>query len=699
MPSTAATRARETAATVAWVAAALVLVLARNRLPPAALFTLAAALVLGLALLARRGWLRLFGPVLFYDLVRSGRRARYFVLRCLYALGLFLLLLWVYSLWEASNPGRDRSVGDQSQAQVQLAEQVFLAYAVAQFVAVCVLTPAYVAGAVAEEKERRTLEFLLATDLRNREIVFGKLAARVGNLALFLLTGLPILSLMQVFGGIDPNLLLASFAVTGLTMASLAGVSILNSVMRRRARDAIVLTYLAAVGYLGVAGLSLGLLAFLQAMKWVTPVMPPVPITLLGRDLFAFPLTVADFINVFNYGNPFVGLYEVSEAIDRNRVLSDTLGEVLGKYAAFHGTLAAACVAWAVLRLRAVALRQAAGPVRRSKSAEPKARRRKPVGDEPMLWKEVRVEAGLRLGRFGRAFVALMVAVSLVPVGLIAYYCFVDVSGRTYFTEFPIERFRSGLNVWVRVMTVILGLLFLLGVAVRAAGSVGGERDRDTLDGLLTTPLSGAAILAAKWVGALLSARGFALWLALVWALGVLTGSVHVLALPLLAVGLLPPAAFAAALGLWFSATSRTTLRATLGTLLTAVMFCGGHWVCMGMCCYMPLAVAGSGAPDVQYVATFEAALSPPFVLGWLPFREFGDLELSRDSGMLIAFVLFGAVLWCGAAAVLGNLAHERFQQLTHRGTWARGKPPAETVATATAATAGEPGASAPGGA
>ena len=112
MPPTAATRARETAATVAWVAAAVALALASRRLPPAALFAGTAALVLGLALLARRGWLRLFGPVLFFDLVRSGRRGRYFVLRCLYALGLFLLLLWVYTLWEAHAPGHDRSAGD-----------------------------------------------------------------------------------------------------------------------------------------------------------------------------------------------------------------------------------------------------------------------------------------------------------------------------------------------------------------------------------------------------------------------------------------------------------------------------------------------------------------------------------------------------------------------------------------------------------
>ena len=106
----------------------------------------------------------------------------------------------------------------------RLAETFFSVYMVVQFILVCILTPAAVAGAIADEKERRTLEFLLATDLRDREILFGKLASRVGSLLLFLLAGLPILGLMQFFGGIDPDLVLAGFAATFATVLTLAAV-------------------------------------------------------------------------------------------------------------------------------------------------------------------------------------------------------------------------------------------------------------------------------------------------------------------------------------------------------------------------------------------------------------------------------------------------------------------------------------------
>ena len=128
----------------------------------------------------------------------------------------------------------------------RLAEKYFIAYMVVQFILVCLLTPAAVAGAIADEKERRTLEFLLATDLRDREILFGKLASRVGALLLFLLAGVPVLSAIQFFGGIEPDLVLAGFAATFTTVLVLAAVSIAASVLAKRARDAIVLTYLAA---------------------------------------------------------------------------------------------------------------------------------------------------------------------------------------------------------------------------------------------------------------------------------------------------------------------------------------------------------------------------------------------------------------------------------------------------------------------
>src|SRR5438874_423724 len=86
--------------------------------------------------------------------------------------------------------------------------------------------------------------WLLGTHLGNHEIVLSKFGARLANLTLFLITGLPILTILQFLGGIDPDLVLVGFAATGLTMFGLGGVALFLSVVSQKPRDAIALTYL-----------------------------------------------------------------------------------------------------------------------------------------------------------------------------------------------------------------------------------------------------------------------------------------------------------------------------------------------------------------------------------------------------------------------------------------------------------------------
>src|SRR5262245_13062168 len=446
-----------------------------------------AALILALALLARNGLVRVFGPVLVYDVLRSARRGRFILIRWLYAIGLLLLLLWVYAVWSSERVFRTQAVQNEFREMAKLAEYYFGAFSIAQFLAVALLTPAYVAGAIAEEKDKKTLEFLLATDLDNREIIFGKLIARVGNLTLFILTGLPVLSLLQFFGGIDPMLLMASFAATAITAASLAGLSILNSVLRRRARDAIVLTYLAAIGYLAATGATQFLkytLAFYGALNWA------------GVDW-------GSVFDGFHAGNPIFGLYAVIQSINANGPLYSTILDELRGYAIFHGIVAVASITWAVLRLRAVALGQAAIIAPKPRGLRRKLGRRRPIGRHPMLWKELWIEGKLRFGAVSRVLIALLVGIGFIPVFIILYIVAFERANSLQYTGLfdwlglainqiwvRWNEIGQAMNVWLRCMNVVIGILMLLGVAVRAAGAVGGERDRDTLMSLMTTTLT-----------------------------------------------------------------------------------------------------------------------------------------------------------------------------------------------------------------
>ena len=65
------------------------------------------------------------------------------------------------------------------------------------------ITPALVGGTIAGEKQRKTLHYLLASELSSAEIVLGKLMARMLMVLVYLVAGVPMLFLLMLFGGVD----------------------------------------------------------------------------------------------------------------------------------------------------------------------------------------------------------------------------------------------------------------------------------------------------------------------------------------------------------------------------------------------------------------------------------------------------------------------------------------------------------------
>jgi ABC-type Na+ efflux pump permease subunit len=641
---------------LAFLGAGLALWLLSGRLTAAQEGILWAALLMALVLIEAGHWLPLFGPVLAYDLIRTTRRGRYAVLRGVYAVGLLLFILALYRV----QPSLSRNVllaGAGSMAR--FAETFCYTFLAVQFVAVVALTPAYVAGAVAEEKDRKTLEFLLATDVRDREIVLGKMASRVANLTLLVLTGLPILSLTQLWGGVDLGLLLSAFAATGLTLLSLAAVSMLASVHARKAREAVVLAYLVAAGYAGLSVL-VHLLNF-----WPRVVS-------LELTSGASPYTVGDLIKVFTAGNPGLLVLGLMQDLRSGLTLQESLPARLSAYAVFHLLVTVVCTGWAVLRLRPLALLDGVVKVKPQKAARRWRLGWRPrVGRRALLWKEVWAEPGMTFNWFGKAILLLIVLASFVPaVWLVGDWLLRGADPGLVFTNLP--DLASNVNVWVRVVGTLVACLTLLGVAVRAASSISGERDRQTFDSLLTAPVESGSLLFAKWVGSVLSVRWAWLWLCLVWVLGSATGGLYGPVVPWLLLSWLVYAGFLAVLGLWFSMTCRTTLRATVWTLLTAAALGLGHWYLWLLFC-MPLRLEGS---TLAWVVRFQMyGLTPPVALAWLAFRGdsiesglIGGNDMNGDDPMGSLLCLIGGLLvWGTVGCVLYRRAARRFAVLTGR--------------------------------
>src|SRR5580704_17473643 len=113
------------------------------------------------------------GPVVRYELITKARRGRFYLVRVVY--GLFLLLqLWgLFQTWQMNHPA-----GGKIAEVHEFAEDAFIQFAWIQGLALLCVIPALVAGVIADEHQRKTLHYLLASRLSSAEIVLGKLGAR-----------------------------------------------------------------------------------------------------------------------------------------------------------------------------------------------------------------------------------------------------------------------------------------------------------------------------------------------------------------------------------------------------------------------------------------------------------------------------------------------------------------------------------------
>jgi ABC-type transport system involved in multi-copper enzyme maturation permease subunit len=607
----------------------------------------------------RRFWPRLsrpklLGPLLGYDLVRTARRKQQVVLRCLYAgllLGAFFL---VYATWAFNRNLSIRNVltgaALEPNALADFAELFFLTFLGVQYLVACLLTPLWTAGAIPEEKESRALEFLLATDLRNREIVLSLAVSRLLNLGMVFLTGLPFLSLLQLLGGVDRPLLLFGFAVTGLTMISLTALGVLVSVYAYHPRQAVFRTYLWAGAYLVGSGFSWLLLA--PALAWAGLSLT------LGSHV---AISVRDMVEWVNAGNPVAMAAQLFDGVQRGLILDNLLPAALARYAVFHIGFTVLLIVWAILRLRVAILVPPPGPVR---GALPLTRWRwRPrVRNHPMLWKEIFAEPGLRLQRLGRIAWAVVIPVSFLPALGIVYY---DYLGG--FRERP-EYLAVAMNAWVRIVGTLVACLMLVEVALLAAGSIRHERDRQTLDCLLTTPLAVTSIVAAKWFGSIVGLRRAWIWLAFIGAVGWVTGGLAWQAVPALVLVWVIFAAFFAALGLWFSVASTTTQRAMIGTMLAVVGVTAGHWLLWVVLLPAASWLGGlSSAPD-WLVELQVLGLTPILTFAWLAYpTAAGGAWTAAEWEWAWTPIGHGLICWTTGAALLGSDAVRRLRALTCR--------------------------------
>src|SRR5258708_2702349 len=90
-----------------------------------------------------------------------------------------------------------RNLGDIA----RFGQLVFQIFAIVQLALMLFFAVLFAAGNVSQEKDRRTLLLLLMTDLRDRELVLGKLCASLLLPGVLLAASIPVFMIVQLLGG------------------------------------------------------------------------------------------------------------------------------------------------------------------------------------------------------------------------------------------------------------------------------------------------------------------------------------------------------------------------------------------------------------------------------------------------------------------------------------------------------------------
>jgi len=597
------------------------------------------------ALLLRRWKISLLGPVFRFEMLRSSRHVRAFSLRCAYAVILLLILYLVYASWFGWD-GRSRSQVTRvygSNGMARFAGEFASTFLWVQLAAALVLTPILTAGAITEERGRRTFDFLLLTHLHDREIVLGKLLARLSHVALILVAGLPLLGAVQLLGGVDPNLVLAAFAGTLAMMFSVGSIAVFNSVRSHNTIEAIVETYSMTGFYLII---SLGCMGPVQ----------PIPFLGWFSDGNPFAVIAREFGNPGRFV-PALGLFE------------STL-----RFVAFHGFVGALFCWQATRQLRRSLDRPSrkllsvlredrrVGSRRKRHLSQPEVTRPLlwPENADNLLWWKERYREGMRSWHGGQILSASAAITLFVLMALGTTLPFF-ISMRS---DRPIDQ---GIpNIWARVAGTALGCIFLLPVAFNAAGTFSRERTRRTLDSLLATPLESQTILLVKIFASVLGIRIGWIFLGWFWLATLVSGGIHVLALPLLVAGWFIFAVLAAEIGVWCSLASRNTLRATIFTLaILASISVGPPLLGLAWDVFAPAVGLPERSPVVAALWSF--GTSPPMTLWGLAYSGEGDSPVLAFARIQFVAAFVGTCGYAVIAWLLWRRLFAQFGRLTGR--------------------------------
>lgn len=452
-----------------------------------------------LACLSDTRKLYLFGPFLNHELRGMTRRVRnhlwWPLIALLAAVPVFGLHFAVTQLPPGSAPP------EESVPLIAAGGFLFVFWIL--FIVTLSLASTYLCYGVAEDRESKRLDFQLVTDLRGRELVIGKMLARLVAVLMYPLAAVPVILTMPLLFRMDPSIILYAFAYGGAMLTSLAGLSALGSVIAATKKSSGNWMALFVMPYLFLIFM-LSMLRFYPEV-WLFPGTPSSPTA----------YCVGDLVEAIAIGNPLTLLVKwMSVGMGMGNL--DVIATDFPGFASFHVAVGGFAFLLAAKKIRTASAN--AGEVVNPPTVPGEASPRPSVSDEPVKWKEVYCNPLLVAAQKNKtANLIATIVLIIFPAVLFTAAAFTNLGGYGPFIVNDIARFAP-------IMIAAIGIFSTQNLALQ---SVARERERDTMLNLLLSDLSADEILRQKRDGVLRLGRGVVSWLLIVGIPTVICGAYH----------------------------------------------------------------------------------------------------------------------------------------------------------------------------
>lgn len=399
----------------------------------------------------------LAGPIFSREALTAPRKFRHFLLRSGYVVALFVLM---YTTRQATIGFQDvRNVGDVS----RFGSLVFSVFCMIQLSIVMFFALLFTAGNVAQEKDRQTLIMLLMTDLRDREMVLGKLGASLLVVGVLIAASIPVFCLLHILGGVSlaqVGWAIGICAVTGLAAGSWGA---LVAFWKEKTFQTLAISVLGVVAFLGVV----------EGIVLIT-----------GANS-----SVGSVVALFN---PFRAMFGILNPLADPDVKVPAIS-AMAPVATLLG-LAIALSLFTIARLRVWNPSRFA-MIRNEEDTDGETRvKHRRIWNNPVIWREMRTRA------YGRKVILIKLAYIAIAAFVGFYFAKSAVTGETS------ERI-MGMISPQGFGFVGLGVISLMLINAQTVTSLTTERDTKTLDLLLCTDITAKEFVFGKLFGSLYNVK------------------------------------------------------------------------------------------------------------------------------------------------------------------------------------------------